>query len=400
MNVFVTRQPIFNRHQRVFAYELLFRDGVCDAFPGVDGGMDPSRLLSSSFFTAGIEQIANGRKAFIAFTEDMLLSGVPTKFPAQSVVVEILQDVPPTEEVIAACQSLVHKGYMLILNDFVYTGNHLPLLELAKIIRVDFMRASDDHLLELIDIAKKYHCKLLAEKIETHEDYDRAGRLGFFYFQGYFFSKPEILQKKELTSSKMILMQLLMEVNRAGLEVKTLENLIKQDVAISYALLKCLNSAYYSRLQPISSIRQAITFLGEQGTRMFVSLIAIGKLSENKPDELIRVSCIRARFLELLGEELKQDSGAFFVLGLFSLLDVMLDTPMQSLMKQLPVSADISQALVDKTGPYFPYLELVQMLEHGRWSDLDASIQHLGLEEINMMDFYLDGVRWAGYNAG
>ncbi|MDD3816365.1 MAG: HDOD domain-containing protein [Desulfocapsaceae bacterium] len=397
MNVFVARQPIFNRHRRIFAYELLFRDGDSNAFPGVDGDEATSSLLSSSFFTVGIEKIASGHRAFINFTEEMLLRGVPAMFPAHSIVVEILEDVEPTEEVIAACSTLVSKGYMLALDDFVYSSDHIPLLELAKIIKIDFMQSSNEQLLKLVAISKKYHCKLLAEKIETYEEYDRANRMGFVYFQGYFFAKPEVLKNREISSSQLIYMQLIMEVNRAEFEIKKLEALIKQDVAISYKLIKYLNSAYYSRLQPLSSIRQAIAFLGEQGIKMFVSLIATSKLSENKPDELIRTSCIRARFLELLGKELHQDQGIFFMLGLFSLLDAILDTPMQSLMKQLPVSEGIIEALVSKTGPLFPYLQLIELYESGQWSELDLVMTHLDLENTNIMDFYLDAVCWSGY---
>jgi EAL and modified HD-GYP domain-containing signal transduction protein len=397
MDVFVARQPIFNRHRRIFAYELLFRDGNSNAFPGVDGDEATSSLLSSSFFTVGIEQIASGHRAFINFTEEMLLRGVPSMFPARSVVVEILEDVEPTEELIAACSTLVSKGYMLALDDFVYSRDRIPLLELAKIIKIDFTQSSNEQILELVAISQKYHCKLLAEKIETYEEYYRASRMGFVYFQGYFFAKPEVLKNKEISSSQLIYMRLIMEVNRAEFEIKKLESLIKQDVAISYKLIKYLNSAYYSRLQPLSSIRQAIAFLGELGIKMFVSLIATSKLSENKPDELIRTSCIRARFLELLGKELHQDQGIFFMLGLFSLLDAILDTPMESLLKQLPVSEGIKEALVYKTGSLFPYLQLIQLYESGQWSELDQIMTHLDLENTNIMDFYLDAVCWSGY---
>ncbi|MBA3008394.1 MAG: HDOD domain-containing protein [Desulfocapsa sp.] len=397
MDVFVARQPIFNRHRRIFAYELLFRDGNSNAFPGIDGDEATSSLLSSSFFTVGIEQIASGHRAFINFTEEMLLRGVPSMFPARSIVVEILEDVAPSEEVIAACSTLVSKGYMLALDDFIYSRDRIPLLELVKIIKVDFMQSSNEQILESIAISKEYNCKLLAEKIETYEEYDRASRMGFVYFQGYFFAKPEVLKNKEISSSQMFYMQLLVEVNRAEFEIKKLESLIKQDVAISYKLIKYLNSAYYSRLQPLSSIRQAIAFLGEQGIKMFVSLIATSKLAENKPDELIRTSCIRARFLELLGKELQQDQGLFFMLGLFSLLDAILDAPMESLMRQLPVSEGIMEALVYKTGPLFPYLQLIQLYESGQWSELDQIMTHLDLENTNIMDFYLDAVCWSGY---
>ena len=400
MDVFVARQPIFNRHRRIFAYELLFRTGMSNAFPGIDGCRATSSLLSSSFFKVGINQITGDLRAFINFTEEMLLRGIPAMFPPQSVVVEILEDVQPTEEVVAACHSLVDRGYMLALDDFVYARKYTSLLEFAKIIKVDFMQSSIEQIQEIVAVSKKYHCKLLAEKIETYEEYDLASKMGFVYFQGYFFAKPEVLKNKEISSSQMVYMQLILEINRAEFDIKKLEGLIKQDVAISYKLIKYLNSAYYSRLQPISSIRQAIAFLGEQGIRLFVSVIATSKLSESKPDELIRISCIRARFLEILAAELQQDKGVFFLLGLFSMLDAMLDASMEFLMKQLPVSADITEALVHKTGPLFPYLQLIQRYEAANWNELDAAIRDLHLDGTKIMDFYLEAVLWSGYLVG
>ncbi len=397
MDVFVARQPIFNRFKRLFGYELLFRTGMANSFPGVEDGFATSSLLSSSFFTVGIEQITSGRRAFINFPEEMVLRGIPALFPVHSIVVEILEDVEPTEEVITACQKLVNKGYLLALDDFVYTRAHRPLMELAQIIKVDFTISSIEEIKELVAFSTKFHFKLLAEKIETYEEYTLARSLGFVYFQGYFFSKPEVLHNKEISSSQMIYMKLIMEINRSEFDVKNLETLVMQDVAISYKLLKCINSAYYSRLQPISSIRNAIAYLGEQGIRMFVSLIATSKLSESKPDELLRTSCIRARFLELVAGEMRRDTGEAFMLGLFSMLDAILDTPMESLMLQLPVSNDIVQALVHQAGPLYPMLQLIQIYEAGQWVELDAAIRELGLISSNMIEYYLDAVRWTGF---
>jgi c-di-GMP-related signal transduction protein len=406
MDIFVARQPIFNRHRRLFAYELLFRDGKSNSFPGGDGGDATLSLLSSTFFTIGIEQITSGHRAFINFTEEMLLRGLPTLFPAHSIVVEILEDVIPSAEVITACRRLVDKGYMLALDDFVYGKKFEPLLEITKIVKIDFELSTLAEIVEMVEIAKKFHCKLLAEKIETYEEYKLANDMGFVYFQGYFFSRPEVLKNKEISSSQMVYMQLLLEINRAEFKIATLENLIKQDVAISYKLIKYLNSAYYSRLQPIASLRQAIAFLGERGTRLFVSVIATSKLSESKPDELIRISCIRARFLELVGEmgpkgsELSDETGELFLLGLFSMLDAMLDSSMEYLMQHLRVAPAISQALVHKAGPLYPYLHLIQMYEVGNWSELDADINRLDLDSTKIIDAYLDAVRWAGFFIG
>jgi EAL and modified HD-GYP domain-containing signal transduction protein len=397
MDVFVARQPIFNRSRRLFAYELLFRTGLANAFPGVEDGLATSSLLSSSYFTVGIEQITSGHRAFINFPEEMLLRGIPGLFPARSIVVEILEDVDPSEEVVLACKKLVKKGYQLALDDFVYTRAHHPLMELAKIVKVDFTISSLDEIKEIVAFSTRFHFKLLAEKIETYEEFALARSLGFVYFQGYFFSKPEVLQNKEISSSQLIYMKLIMEINRAEFDVRKLEVLVMQDVAISYKLLKCINSAYYSRLQPITSIRNAIAYLGEQGVRMFVSLIATAKLSESKPDELLRTSCIRARFLELVAGELGRNREEAFMLGLFSLLDAILDTPMESLMRQLPVSSDIVQALVHQSGPLYPLLNLIQIYEAGQWVELDAAIHDQGLVSSNMIEYYLDAVRWAGF---
>ncbi len=395
MDVFVARQPIFDRQRQVYAYELLFRSGMSNAFPGVDGDEATSSLLSSSFFTVGIEQIASGHKAFINFTEDMLVQGVPAMFPKDCVVVEVLEDVHPTEEVVAACRELVRKGYTLALDDFVYQDNLVPLIELAAIIKVDFRLTPLAQIKDMVETLQKHPCRLLAEKIETHEEFALADSMGFVYFQGYFFSKPEILKNKDIPSSQMALMQLIVKVNQADFEVSDIEKLVTQDISISYKLLKYLNSAYYSRLQPITSIHQAIAFLGGKGTRLFVSLIATSKLSEHKPDELIRTACIRARFLEQIGMDQNLDHGDCFMLGLFSLLDAMLDVSMEVLMEQLPLSEDIAQALVHKNGPLFPLLQLVVLYEGGEWNDMNTLQIQLALDEHSIMTYYLDAVSWA-----
>lgn len=397
MDVFVARQPILNRHRRLFAYELLYRSGTSNVYPGGDGNSTTSSLLSSSFLTIGLGQLANGHKVFINFTEEMILRGVPSMFPAHQVVVEILEDVNPTREVVAICQSMVDHEYLLALDDFVYAEKYIPLLQLAGIVKVDFSQCSPDEIEQLRVLAKQYHCRLLAEKIETYQDYALASSMGFDYFQGYFFARPEVVRKKEISASHLISMQLIAEVNRAEFDVKRLEQLVKQDVAVSYKLLKYINSAYYSRLQPLASIRQAIAYLGERGTRMFVSLIATSQLSENKPEELLRTSCIRARFLELIAREQQRDPGLFFLLGLLSLLDAMLDMPMDELMKQLPIASELTDALVHREGELFQYLDMVETYEAGRWAELDTAMERVNLHGPSLVDLYLEAVNWTGF---
>lgn len=287
------------------------------------------------------------------------------------------------------------KGYELALDDFVYRQKLIPLIAIAKIIKVDFRVSTADEIEDLVKALKGYPCKLLAEKVETHEEFQKAMLLGFTYFQGYFFSKPEVLKNKDISSSQLTIMRLICEVNRVEFDIGILEKIINQDVSISYKLLSYLNSAFFSRLQPLSSIRQAIAYLGERGTRLFVSLIATSQLAAHKPDELMKTSIVRARFLEHLGEDQKKTSGEFFMLGLFSLIDAMLDNSMEYLIGQLPLTDDISKALISRSGPLFPYLRLVELYEIGEWQEIDQSLATLDLTGDKIVQYYLDAVSMA-----
>lgn len=395
MDAFVARQPIFHASKKLFAYELLFRTGMSNAFPGIDGGTATSSLLSSSFFTVGIERISGGKLVFINFTEELLRRGVPTLFPKSEIVVEILEDVEPTEEVIEACRDLQQKGYLLALDDFVFRDNLQPLIDMARIIKIDFRLTPLEEVGAMLSRIKGGRCRLLAEKIETHEEFLEAKALGFHYFQGYFFAKPEILKNREVSPSQLTVARLICEVNRSDMEFRQLEELINQDVAISYKLINYLNSAYFGRVHPVSSIRQAVAFLGERGVRMFVSLIVASRLVEQKPDELLRLSAIRGKFLEQLAVVLGLNEGELFLLGLFSLLDAMLDNPMEVLVGRLPLSAEMREALVARTGSLAPYLRLVEEYEKCHWLEVDRQLAQLRLDPEKMQGYYLDAVRLA-----
>jgi len=395
MDFFVARQPIFNRQKNIFAYELLFRSDMSNSFPGLDGNFATSSLLSSSFFTVGIDKIAGGKKAFINFTEDLLLRDIPTMFPADTIMVEILETVEPCDEIIEKCTSLRSQGYELALDDFVYGEKYEPLVELAKIIKVDFRLTPLDEIERMVVDLSVYPCKFLAEKIETYEEFEKAISMGFIYFQGYFFAKPEVLRNKEIPPSKLAILQLISDVNTSEFDVVALEKLINQDVSISFKLLTYLNSAHFTRLQPISSIRQAIAYLGESDFRLFVSLIAACKLADNKPEELIRASIVRARFLEHIGKEMKLASSEFFMLGLFSLLDAMLDNTMEYLLSKLPLNDDVNDALIRRQGKLFPFLRLAETYESGNWADFESTKEQFGISGELVVQFYIDALGWA-----
>ncbi len=395
MDVFVARQPIFDREKNLYAYELLFRTGITNCFPDIDGDTATTSLLSSSFFTVGIDKIASGKIAFINFTGELIRRGTPHLFPHEKLMVEILEDVEPDLEIINACKSLKEGGYELALDDFVYSKKYHELLEICDIIKIDFHGCPVEQVKEMVASLEIYKCRLLAEKIETYEEYDTAISLGFDFFQGYFFSRPEILQNKDLSASQLTMMQLIAQVNNEEFDVNSLEKIVTQDVSISYKLINYLNSSSFSRSQPLSSIKEAISFLGEDGFKLFVSLIATSKLAQNKPGELIRYSIIRAKFLELIGKEIKINSSELFLLGLFSLIDAMLDKSMEDILSKLPLSTNIISALQHRNGDLFVYLRLLETYESGNWVAFKYALKKTGIESEKLVKFYIESLNWA-----
>lgn len=395
MESFVARQPILTRGKKLFGYELLFRGGMNNLFPNVDGNVATSNLLSSSFLSIGIDNISGGKRAFVNFTEQLLLKETPSLFPSETLVVEVLENVEPTPQMIEACTNLKNKGYTIALDDFVYAEKYQKLVDLADIIKVDFMNSTDEEIQKIVETVQRTPCRLLAEKIESYEEFEQAKQMGFSFFQGYFFSKPEVLRNKEIPLGKLTTLQLIAEINKTDLDIEVMEKIINQDVAMSYKLLQYLNSAYYSRLSPLKSIRQAIAFLGEKGARLFVTLVATAQLADGKPDELAKLSIIRSRFLENIGKEIHQDSNELFMLGLFSLISAMLDKPMDQLANQLPLSDTIIDALVNNSGPYAIFLKLLESHEKGDWEEFQTALDYLSLNPEKISEFYLDAIAMA-----
>jgi c-di-GMP-related signal transduction protein len=397
LDIYLARQPIFDKKQRICAYELLFRDGPSNAFPDLDGDTATSKLLSNSFFRMGIDQVSHGKKAFINFTQELLVKKVPTLFPPQTLVVEVLEDVRPDRDLILACKEIKDKGYVLALDDFILRPELKPLVLLAKLVKIDFRASPMEGIERCVRDLAVFPVRLLAEKVETREEFTRAFEMGFEYFQGYFFSKPEILKERDISPSKMALLQIVAEANKEDFSFEALEKMIARDVSISYKILRYMNSSFFKRVNEISSLKQAIVLLGEQGIRRFMSLIVMSRLAEDKPDVLVRTSIIRARFCELLGKgsRRKVDESELFTLGLFSLIDAILDDSMDRLMKKLPLSEEIKRALVEGSGNLIDFLKLSWAYEKGDWTGVAQAASRIEVEEEKMPAFYVDAIGWA-----
>ena len=397
MEIYVARQPIFNKNKKLYGYELLFRDGLSNAFPDIDDDTATSKLLSNSFFSIGMNQLTSGKTAFINFPQSLLLKKVPMMFPSEKMIVEILEDVDPSEQVVSACNEIAGAGYSLALDDFVFKNEMQPLIELADIIKIDFMLTPIDEIQKMVRRFEGNNIKLLAEKIETYEEFENALSMGFLYFQGYFFSKPEIISGKEIAASKITLLEIVGEANKKDCSFEKLEKLINRDVSISYKLLRYINSAFFKRACEISSIKHAIVLLGEMEVKRFISMVATAELASDKPDELVRASIIRARMCELLG--LHSNNGAdiseLFLMGLFSLIDAMLDNNMEDIMQSLPLSKNIKQALLEEKGNLADYLKLVSSYESANWETFSSIISNINVDEKKLPEFYQEAVSWA-----
>jgi c-di-GMP-related signal transduction protein len=397
MEVYLARQPIFHRNKEIFGYELLFRDGLFNAFPQIDGDAASSNVLSNSFFCMGMDQITSGKKAFINFTQELLIQKTPLLFPKDHLVVEILETVQPTEAVILACMEMASAGYQLALDDFSDDPGLEPLIAIAGIIKIDIRLTPGDQAREILKRLSVYPVKFLAEKVETYEEFETYLEMGFDYFQGYFFSKPQVLKARDISSSRLALLEIMVEINRDPMQFPAVEKLIARDVSVSFKLLRYINSPYYTRGQEISSIRQAILSLGEMGIRRFIPIVLMSAIADNKPHELIRVSVIRARFCELLCKNTptRHRGPELFTLGLFSLIDAIMDEHMDLLIKKLPFSKDIRGALLSHAGEMADYLNLVRAYETGEWASVSRFADIIGMDKHRIPQLYLDAVVWA-----
>jgi EAL and modified HD-GYP domain-containing signal transduction protein len=371
-NIFVARQPIFKRNKEVFAYELLFRSGLTNYFDPLQNGEEAtSKVITNSFLIIGIATITEGKKAFINFSEEMLLKGYPSLFPKEITVVEVLETVGATPEVIEACERLVGAGYVLALDDFLYEERFVPLIKLARIIKFDIRQMSFAELERQVKIVSRYNVKLLAEKIETFEEFEAVKKLGFDLFQGYFFSRPHIMKGRDIPGSKLHYLQVLKVIQDEDYDFGELAKFVSRDVSLAYKLLKYANSAYFSRQQKLESIEMAVAMLGQLTLRKWLSLMMLSYLADDKPSELLRLAAFRGSFCELIADQLlglRREAGRFHTAGMFSLLPAMLDKNMADILPELALPEEIRQALLAETAtPLGRTLSLVMAYERGDW---------------------------------
>lgn len=400
MDTFIARQPIFDQQQKVYAYELLFRSGMQNNFcDSSDLNRAASKVIADSGMLLGTESITGGKKAFINVTRDVLLNELVILLPKDLTVVEILETVDPDPEVIAACQKLKQAGYLLALDDFIYDERYEPLVEMADIIKVDCLatgREAQAALVRRINQSNK-QALLLAEKVETREAFQEAVDMGFSYFQGYFFCKPTILSKKDVPGFKLQYLRILQEIHKPELDFGQIEMIIRRDLSLAYKLLRYINSASFSWRSEIESIRQALMLLGEKQLKKWVSLVVLTSMGKDKAEELVLQAIIRAKFCESLAPAfgLKGRVEDLFLMGMFSLIDAILDRPLDEALKDLPIADDIKAAIAGQESRLSPVYHFALAYERGDWEAAAAQSAQLIASESDLTKFYLDALEWA-----
>ena len=396
MDIFLARQPIFDQDQKVLAYEILYRSGPVNAYDGSDGDLASRQVLYNSFQTFGIENLTNGKPVFINFTEKLINNEIATLFPTDLLVVEILEDIGPKEEIIGASKMLKEKGYKIALDDFVYSEEYEGLIQLADIIKIDFLISDREEIERISKDLISRNIKLLAEKVETREEFEFAKNLGFTLFQGYFFSKPEILKTKKLQPIKATSLQLIEEVNKAQINFDNLASIISRDLSLTYNLLKLVNTTAFGFVHRINSVKHGLVGLGEREIRKWIYLVVVSDMGDDRPDELTRLSLIRARFGELLVEKigLKQHSENIFLIGMFSLLDAILSKPMEEVLEEIQAPDLVKQALLTRKGELGNLYKLIIAYEKAEWDKVVLLSQEFEMDWQLISTAYKESTIW------
>lgn len=388
--IFLARQPIFNQDIEVFGYELLYRGGNTADANVVDGNKATSKLIINSFVELGIENITNNKPAFVNLTRDFLTGKIPLPLSPENVILEVLEDVNADPESIAGLKKLVDRGFTIALDDFVISSENRDLIPFADIIKVDILPMSDDEIREQVAELKKYPVKLLAEKVETEAEYELCKELGFDYFQGYFFSKPKIISGTELATNHMAMLEVIAKLQSPDCDLKEIEEIISFDVGISYKLLKIINSSFYGLSSKVDSIQHALVVLGLKSLKSWITVISLSMV-EDKPHELISLSLLRAKMCEKISSAFQCKEDAAFTVGLFSLLDALMDQPLPELISNLPLSTEIIEALIEGKGQLGKLLKAVDAYEKADWDSIPEEL----LEGSLINDAYLFSLNWS-----
>ena len=394
-NVFMARQPIFNESLRVIGYEILFRSNLHNAAEGFDLSDDTLSVIGNTLLVSGIERLAGKKKVFINFGKNLLRSELSYKLPSKFTAIKVADDIFLNDAELVQCRKLHDKGYTIVFDESIF--QRLPLsklLSFVDIIKINLKTASYDKRKNLITTLRKSGIKCLAENLETRDEYSRALRLGCEYFEGYFFCEPQLVLSRDIPQFKINYIRLIEQINKPDFIFEDLEKTIMNDTALCYKLLRYVNSAYFGLKTEIKSIKQALVLLGSKEIKTWVTLLSFMTVGSGNPPEILRASIIRANMCSSIAPKAnmeKQDQ-ELFIIGLFSLIDVLLGRPMEEILEEIPLSKTIKSALLGKPTKYKNILDLVISYERADWDDFSRYASKLKISEVDLSNMYFNSV--------
>lgn len=377
----------------LYGYELLYRQSPENFFAGIDDDQATKEVIYNAFLVVGLDDLTDGTKAFINFSKDLIDSDVPYLLPPESTVIEVIERKEVTQYSIDACKKLRSKGYKIAIDDFDLDENSLELIKVADIIKIEYPNVSFETQRSLIR-KYKHKVKFIAEKIETREDYQEAKELGYDLFQGYFFSKPAIINSKDIELLDKNILRIIEELNQTEPSYKVISDIIEGDLGLSYKLLKLANSVFFTTRNEIKSISHALSYLGVNELYQWFSLMMIKNIQDIENAEMIKLSLIRGKLMSLLASELKINDDAYFLTGIFSFIDKLLNKNMEQVLEGIPLSTPVKQALLGADNEYRRVLNCVIDFEMANWDKTEN--QYLNIIGTNrFMQLYLESLKWA-----
>src|SRR5574344_949996 len=398
MYSFVAKQPILDNSKKTVAYELLFRNGLTNAYPkGITAEAATASIITEQFLSQPIEKLVGDSLCFINFPYSLIVQNLVDFLPVKQVVIEILEDCAPDDSLLDSVKELKQKGFKIALDDFTMEDAWERFLPFIDIIKFDFRAYPLQFIKDFIQKNKQYPIAYLAEKIETMDEFQFAKNLGFSLYQGYFFSKPEIVKNTSLSQNQLTVMQLIKEVSKSDINYDEIEKLIKRDLSLAYKLLRYVNNVRYGSSSPITSFRHATVYLGRTELKRFVTLISATSLGNDTPSELYQLSLTRAYFCEQLSIQRKghTDSQEAFLCGLFSLLEPIMGRPIQEIVDNMPIAQSVKDAIISEKGELAFYLNFVKDYEKLDFDTVKIRAQKMGITEDMAIDFYQKSAEWA-----
>lgn len=404
---FIARQPIFDTDMNTVAYELLFRDGMTNRFPDVSAEYATSRMISDQFLCVPSQRIAGSHTSFINFPSRMVIDRSGEALDKDSVVIEILEDAIPGDELLQAVKEMHAHGYCFALDDFTLAPEWDAFLPYISILKFDVQHNTFAQIQNYLQTRRQLtgHIKYLAEKVETKAEFEIYRDAGFSLFQGYFFCRPEVIKYKRLSQNQLAIFRLQMEAGRNKPDFRIIESLIKTDLTLSYKIMRYMKHTAFKYGGNLNfsklTLSEVLMYLGENQIRRFVAVVVLASAGNDTVSELYPLSMMRGRFCELIAEKMDEPVQAenAFMCGLFSLLDTILDLPMVELMKQIAVPQSVSNALCHQEGVLADVVALCCCYERQAWGEAVSLRRALGLTEEDVVEAMRKATLWAGEHA-